>query len=140
MSSENLFVCYIYYCHSASPVVLSNSCLSFPPCQNTLYSSLFSFQFPHDTSGASASVRHRRQSSMEFLLLRTFIYYTDTMSDSFFLFLLVSTSSPVELPSPCMTTSPCVNGGTCIMRCEAPGYTCVCREGYTGQDCETELS
>ena len=37
------------------------------------------------------------------------------------------------------SSAPCLNGGGCIDIVN--GYTCECRDGYTGSDCETgELS
>ena len=138
MSSENINVSYIYYGHNAFPLVIPNPCVSFPPCQNTVQYILFSSPMTHlaHPSAYGTAVNPPRNFSCR---VHPSITPTPCLI-VFCIYFLVSTSSPVELPSPCMTTSPCVNGGTCVMRCEAPWYTCVCREGYTGQDCETELS
>lgn len=35
-------------------------------------------------------------------------------------------------------SNPCVNGGTCLRK--EGGYTCQCRSGYAGQDCQLDLS
>ena len=37
----------------------------------------------------------------------------------------------------CERKTPCYNGGTCTNRVETPGYSCQCRPGYTGTQCET---
>lgn len=36
------------------------------------------------------------------------------------------------------TSSPCLNGGTCVQ--EVGGYTCKCPSGYTGPNCEEEIT
>lgn len=37
----------------------------------------------------------------------------------------------------CYEMMPCQNGGKC--RNTEPGYRCLCKEGYTGQDCGLKL-
>ena len=35
-------------------------------------------------------------------------------------------------------SNPCVNGGTCLRK--EGGYTCQCRSGFAGTECQTELA
>uniref|UniRef100_A0AAG5CPX2 Basement membrane-specific heparan sulfate proteoglycan core protein n=1 Tax=Anopheles atroparvus TaxID=41427 RepID=A0AAG5CPX2_ANOAO len=43
----------------------------------------------------------------------------------------------ITVCEPC-AEDPCNNAGTCMEAQAAQGYTCLCREGYTGQNCQNE--
>ncbi|XP_073249635.1 uncharacterized protein [Porites lutea] len=43
------------------------------------------------------------------------------------------------IPSPC-DSSPCKNTGKCISLYQENGYKCICVEGFTGKNCETNIN
>ncbi len=34
-------------------------------------------------------------------------------------------------------SNPCLNGATCLPNLNTLSYSCLCKSGYTGQDCQT---
>ena len=36
-------------------------------------------------------------------------------------------------------TNPCQNGGECVDSGNGVRYTCICKPGYTGDNCETDI-
>ena len=40
----------------------------------------------------------------------------------------------LSLKDPCKASKPCQNGATCVNKND--GYTCLCKTGYQGKNCE----
>ena len=50
--------------------------------------------------------------------------------------LFICTGLETSAPDYC-SSSPCQHSGNCVHTEDGPGYSCVCVQGYTGDNCQT---